>query len=164
MPDLARSALTLLVLALSCAGCDSTESSRRPDNERHAPARRPADVRKEIRAANRSLQLRFEAGDMIGVADAYADDAILIEPDGERIVGREEIDAFWSRTTDPVEWKLDVDRIRGGSDLAVENGTSTLVATRDGRPSVVVTGFSFVWRRDPDGTWRILVATTWLQD
>lgn len=115
----------------------------------------------EIEERSRDLEAAFRAGNLLGVADAYADDAVLLNGRGERTAGREAIDAYWSAIESPVEWKLKIRSIRGSDDMAYELGTSYLTTRRDGELSTTVTDFLLLWRRQENGTWRIELDAFW---
>ena len=144
-------ALALLALGVAglLAGCGST-----PEREE------PAFVR-EITAQNRHMEELVRAADLLGVADLYADDAVLIDAQGARTSGRDEIDAHWSSIENPVEWRLKIRAIRGSDSCAYELGTSTLVTRRDEALHTAVADFLLLWRRDADGVWRIVVDAHW---
>ena len=146
----ARSLGLALVLALvpGLAACGSTR------------AKQPAFVG-EIEARNRRMEELFRAADLLGVADVYADDAQLLDPSGERTTGRAEIDQHWSGIEDPVEWRLEIKKIRGSDSLAYEIGTSHLVTRRAGQLHTAVVDFLLIWRRDEKGEWRIALDAYW---
>lgn len=114
-----------------------------------------------IEAQNRRLEELFRAGNLLGVADLYADDAELVDARGERTRGREEIDAYWSSIERPIDWRLKVRAIRGSEQVAYELGTSTLTTRRDGQVVTSETDFVLLWRREPDGAWRIALDAYW---
>jgi uncharacterized protein (TIGR02246 family) len=116
---------------------------------------------REITALNRRLEQEFESGNLLGVADLYADDGVLIDARGERTAGREEIDAYWSAIESPVDWRLEIAEIRGSEAIAYETGTSHLTTRRDGVLHTSVNDFLVLWRRDPDGAWRIELDAYW---
>jgi ketosteroid isomerase-like protein len=117
----------------------------------------------EILARTRHLEQQFRSGDLLGVADVYADDAVLVDPRGERTVGRAEIDAYWSALEEPVDWRLDVREIGGSDVIAYELGTSHLTTRREGALQVSVVDFLVVWRREPgpSGAWMIELDAYW---
>src|SRR5262245_31696707 len=68
---------------------------------------------REIEALNRHMEEQFRTGNLLGVADMYADDAMLLDERGTRVAGRQEIDEYWSGIEDPVDWKLEIRSIYG---------------------------------------------------
>ena len=145
-PTLALS--LFLAAATALAGCGTLRPKAAP-------------FEREIEAANRALEERFRAGDVLGVADLYADDALLICPGGLRVEGREEIDDYWSQFERPIDWRLEIHEIEGTDQIAWERGTSHLTQERDGAALTSKVEFLLVWRREPDGAWRIAVDAYW---
>ena len=143
-----RAVALLSILVGLLSGC---LAAREPD----------AVLRAEIRNATRRLEERFRGGDLLGVADAYADDALLMGPGGLRVAGREAIDAYWSRIQEPVDWRIDIHEIGGGGDLAYELGTSHLTTVRDGELHTSVVDFVVLWKRAKTASWRIAVDAYW---
>ena len=139
-----------VALVLLAAGCKSTD----PDTP-------SSTVALEIETLTRTLEARFADGDLLGVADLYADDAVLFGPDGLRIEGRENIDAYWSSVAEPVAWVLDTDAVDGGGTLAHQRGTSALTALRDGLPLTSEVEFALFWRRLQGRDWKIAVHGFW---
>jgi uncharacterized protein (TIGR02246 family) len=137
-----------LALVLALAGCKAQEP------------RTVASHVGEIEARSRQLEEAFRAGNLLGVADAYADDAVLLGARGERTAGRDEIDAFWSAVESPVAWRLEIRRIHGSEALAYALGTSRLTTQKDGALVTTVSDFLWLWRREPDG-WRIALDVSW---
>ena len=145
----ARGALVLvLVLGLlgACRGPRAVEKSA---------------LRLAIEAENQRLVERFRAGDLLGVADTYADEAVIYDLTGARTTGREDIDALWSAIESPVAWRLEPRTIRGSEALAYESGTARMTTRQGDALVTVVTDFLWVWRREPSGAWRILLDAQW---
>jgi uncharacterized protein (TIGR02246 family) len=142
-----RALLALLGLLGTLASCAATPEV-------------PAHVL-EIEARNRHLEEQFRAGNLLGVADVYADDGVLLDPNGTRNAGRDEIDAFWSAIESPVDWRISIKKIRGSDALAYEIGTSRLTTRRDGGLVTSACDFLWLWRRAPDGSWRIALDACW---
>ena len=115
----------------------------------------------EIREANRKLENRFGAGDLLGVANLYADDAILLGPEDYRVEAREGIDAHWSDIEHPISWRLTVEDVGGTPETAYQYGTSRMTTLREGREHTSVTRFLLLWRRDEAGNWRIRLDAFW---
>lgn len=120
----------------------------------------PAHVR-EIEAQNRHMEQQFRAGNLLGVADVYADDGVLLDAHGERTAGRVEIDAYWSAIENPVDWRIEIKKIRGSEALAYEIGSSFLTTRREGVLITARSDFLLLWRRGPDGAWRIELDAAW---
>jgi ketosteroid isomerase-like protein len=95
------------------------------------------------------------------VADLFADGAELFDAHGERIAGREELDAYWSAIESPVDWRLSIRLARGSEGLAYEIGTSRMTTRESGELVTRVTEFLMLWRRGPDGAWRIAMDSSW---
>ncbi len=140
--------LTLVVGSGSLGACRS-----------RAPAPEPAFV-DEIRLLNSELERRFRTGDLLGVADLYADDAVLMGPGGFRIEGREAIDAYWSRISDPLDWRLEIFEIGGSNETAYELGRSHLTVNPDGAPETSVVDFLVLWKRE-EGALRVGLDLYW---
>ncbi len=117
--------------------------------------------RTEIEAANRQLAERFNAGDYAAVAATYLDDAVLLGPRGYRVEGREAIDAYWVKEWTNARWTLKVLGLEGTADMPVQRGRSILEYDRPGGRHVSDVLFLVVWRRQPDGAYRIAVDAYW---
>jgi ketosteroid isomerase-like protein len=121
----------------------------------------PPAFHAEILARTRHLEQQFRSGNLLGVADVYADDAVLVDPRGERTSGRAEIDAYWSAIEEPVDWRLEVREIGGSDAIAYGLGTSHLTTRRGGELQVSVVDVLVVWRREPSGAWVIELDAYW---
>jgi ketosteroid isomerase-like protein len=148
---------TVLLASLAAAGmlggCRAPVASAASEPPFHAA----------IRALNAELERRFRAGDLLGVADLYADDAVLIGPDGERVEGREAIDAYWSRITGPQDWRLEIREIGGTSSNPYELGRSSLTVAPGGEPRTSVVDFLVLWKPAGD-SYRIALDLFWPPD
>ena len=109
-----RPAILLLPLLCLCPAACASSPRTTATSALFAP---------EIEALNRELEERFRAGNLLGIADLYADDALLISPTSV-IEGREAIDAYWSEITAPVSWRLVIFEIGGSEELAYQLGRS----------------------------------------
>ena len=57
-------------------------------------------AREAIDAANQKFEAVFSKGDAAGVAQLYAEDAVLLPPGELRVEGRPAIEAYWKGTID----------------------------------------------------------------
>ena len=140
--------VALLASVLPGAGCKTTHREKAP-------------YVLEIEERNRHMEQQFRDGNLLGVADLYADDAVLLDSRGERITGRDEIDAYWTAIESPVDWKLEIRRIYGSDTLAYELGRSHLSTLRDGTSHTSVVDFLVLWRREKNGDWKIALDAYW---
>ena len=115
----------------------------------------------EIEGRNRRLEELFRAGDLLGVADLYADDGVLIDESGKRTFGREEIDAHWSAIESPIDLRLETRSLHGSDAVAYQTGTSSLTTRQNGERVTSASHFLFLWRREPGGEWRIQIHVNW---
>ena len=112
-------------------------------------------VRQEIDSLNRAMEQAFAKGDMAAVAKFYADDAKLMGPRGDDVVGRAAIDRYWLGIKGAKSWKLEVLEVGGDRATAYQVGRSTLVTSRAGADQTSVSRFVVIWKRQPDGKFRI---------
>ncbi len=136
---------------LALGGCDALR-------------RREPPFAREIEGLNRALEEHFREGDLLGVADLYADDAVLLGPGGTRVEGRNEIDEYWSDIDHPVDWRLAIRATGGSPELAWELGTSRLTRLVEGRAQTAEVDFLLLWRRAQDGSWRIMLHAHWPEE
>ena len=141
---------------------DRNSSCRSP---RSSPARRcsslfgslalsPSDI-SAIRAAERALADAFESPDPTAWVDSYTDDAIFIGPGVPAIEGRRallEVAPHISISS----MEIAAHSTLGSGDFAATFGRGTWVSGAKGSGAPTVRRrFLMVWRRDPDGAWRI---------
>ena len=116
----------------------------------------------QVVALNAALTQRFRAGDLLGVAAMYADDAVMLGPDGYRVAGRAAIDAYWTRFKSPVDWQLEIVAVDGRRGLIHQRGVSHLSDRRDsGELHTSTVDFVVLWVLGPDDAYRIGVDAYW---
>lgn len=113
------------------------------------------DVR-TILALDRAFQDAVGGGDWEALREVYAADAVLMPPGGASVEGVDAIIAAFADAnpgTGLAEFHTATDVIHGDDTIGYHRGTWT--GTMDGE---AVTGnFLWVLRRQPDGSWRIVV-------
>lgn len=160
-----RPAVPLACVLLSTAvGCSTTTPSQRDQAgrfDKFFPA---------IQAANDELMARFNRGDKLGVAAMYTDDAMMLSDGGERYQGRAAIDRYWAGDPSaparpapktPPHWTLHILSLEGTPEMPVQRGRSIIASEWEGTPKTSDVQFFVVWRRQPDGTYRIAVDAWW---
>jgi uncharacterized protein (TIGR02246 family) len=146
-------ALALFVLARP-SSADST-GAQSPD-----PVTVISSAKNAIDAANSGWVPAMERGDADAVAAAYANDGVLVTSKGEAIRGRAAVAARYR-----AELAL-MGRITGGglvqegvtvsNGMIYEWGHGWLASRRDGKQRMSSGPYFTVWRRGPDGSWKIL--------
>ena len=108
-----------------------------------------------IRAAGEALAEAFEAPDPTAWVDFYTDDAIFVGPGMPAIEGRNGfLDAARELTISSME--IAVDSTLGAGDFAATLGRARWVSGPKGSDAPMQRRrFLMVWRREPDGRWRI---------
>ncbi|MBD0370490.1 MAG: DUF4440 domain-containing protein [Pyrinomonadaceae bacterium] len=116
-----------------------------------------ASIRPVIEEHNRRMTDAFKRGDFLAVARFYSDDATIFFSRGKKIQGREAIDKYWTGITGAKDWKLEVIELGGDRETVYQIGRSTLTSEREGKQSVYACDFVVIWKRQPDGSYRIHV-------
>jgi uncharacterized protein (TIGR02246 family) len=142
----------LSFLTLACAG---------PTPEQTAPAAPdPATVRQAIEAANARQIDAILKGDVEGAAANYAEDAIFMNPGAPAAQGKAALVALFDgmiQATTFSDVRMQTNDVVVGGDLAVENGSYRWTLTpKGGKPMPDSGKYMTVWRRQADGSWRII--------
>ncbi len=118
------------------------------------PAEDPAAARAAIEASNQAFMRAFEARDSKALAAMYAEDAKLLPPNEERVLGREAIQGFWESFLQlPVETlRLETVEVHGGDDAVTEEGN--YVVTGAGGRTVEAGKYLVIWKKTEAG-WSI---------
>lgn len=114
-----------------------------------------ATLRREISEANRQMVEKMKRGDLLGVARFYADDAMILFHRGQKIQGRQAVDAYWTSIKGAKDWKLDVIDVGGSRDEAYQIGKSSFTSETDGKENNYTCDFLVIWKRQKDGALKI---------
>ena len=105
-----------------------------------------------IRAAEKALAEAFESPDRLAWVDFYTDDAVFVGPGSPALEGRSALlDAAPHISISSME--IVADSTLGTGEFAAALGRVTWVSPKDS--NLVRRRFLMVWRREPDGRWRI---------
>ena len=108
---------------------------------------------------DRDWESAFNRGDHVVMAASYAEDARLIAAHMQTIVGRSHIAAFWQEACEGgkaihLRRTVHTEQADVSEHHAYLYGAVTLMVA--GRSPVFVR-FVTVWKREPDGVWRIAI-------
>lgn len=114
----------------------------------------------DVEAAIASWQDAFNAGDGKAAADLiFAEDAMLLPPNGPMVEGRDAIATFWQGAIDSGFHSLALKplSIEVLGDTAIETGTwAGVMPGADGAADTELTGKTLViWKKGDDGAWRM---------
>jgi uncharacterized protein (TIGR02246 family) len=108
------------------------------------------------------MEKDYAAGDSKAIAEAYAEDGVMLPPDATVVKGREAIAKLWKSWIDEglKNLKLKTTEVEVSGDLAYEIGDFSLeVPAKDGNVSVAPGNYLVVWKKGADGVWRLKVDT-----
>jgi uncharacterized protein (TIGR02246 family) len=147
----------LVILAIASIAC---QASGPPASAGGASPDNVATVKTAIEAANARFLDALKRADKAGVIANYADDAVLMMPNEEAWRGREGLDRGFSAFLDQVSVKdgaaITTDVMLAG-DLAVETGTfAWTLQTKAGQEIKDKGKYLTVWKRQSDGSWKVL--------
>ena len=108
-----------------------------------------------IRAAEKALAGAFEDPDPTAWVDSYTHDALFAGPGAPAIEGREALLAVAGQFAIS-SMEIAADSTIGAGDFAATTGRATWVSGPKGSEAPTTRRrFLMVWRREPDGRWRI---------
>ncbi|WAT16862.1 nuclear transport factor 2 family protein [Aurantiacibacter sp. MUD11] len=144
---MARNGLAVVAGALLLASCGSAAD--------------PAAVVETVRLTEQSQLQSIESGDVVGIARLYADDAVLVKPDGSILRGGAEIaDEYATLLADP-NFALTIEPTGGwaseADDVAVLTSEVDFTTTdpESGEPVTLDMHSQTVWTKASGGSWMI---------
>jgi uncharacterized protein (TIGR02246 family) len=148
-------AITLVTLT----GCSET-GAREADSAASDQALSGASAREAIEAANARFVDALLRGDVAGMSANYADGAVIMMPGDAAWTGRTTIEGKFRELLDGTTFtaaRFATEDVLVGGDLAVERGAGTWTYTpKGGKPVTDRLKYLAVWRRQPDGSLRII--------
>jgi ketosteroid isomerase-like protein len=148
--DMARKALALVAGALLLAGCNSTID--------------PQTALEAVRFTEQGQLQSIASGDLTGVVRLYADDAVLVKPDGSRLEGGAAIAEEYAELMDDPNFALTIEPVAGwaseADDLAVLTSEVSFTTSDPdtGEATTLPMRSQTVWAKAPGGSWMIVSA------
>jgi uncharacterized protein (TIGR02246 family) len=145
------SLLSVLIFLAACAS--------EPQKPAPAPDTRKADEA-AIRSASADWSKAAQAKDLDKIVGVYTDDAVYFVNNGALVKGKDNIKMSWQPmlgspgTT--LSWTTSYIEVARSGDLAYEYGTYSLVTeAKKGKPTEEKGKYVTVWRKQPDGSWKV---------
>ena len=136
---------TLLILSLAAAGCA-------------APSGTDSDV-EGVQAWKDAMLAAQNASDAAAATALSTDDAVYLPPDGARITGSAEVQAWWEDffSQGSLEVSVSDDEIQASGDWGFVRGTwnVTITPAEGGEPVGGPYYFIVVMHREDDGVWKL---------
>ena len=110
-----------------------------------------------IQALNQQWEINFENHDLAGLAALFTEDCVRMPQGGPATVGRPALEATYRQDFAEV-WKtqarvrLNAEEVIISGEYAFARGADTLL--QDGRQVGETGKWLFIFRRQPDGTWK----------
>jgi ketosteroid isomerase-like protein len=136
-----------VAVALLLVGCAAPKEK--------VEAEDPAALRAALEDVDRAFSEAFGRDDTLVVSSLYTDDAVLLPPNHEAVMGRDSITAFWAALLTPAlkSLHLETTEVGGSRGDVYEMGRYTLIA---GDGSTADRGkYLVLLKRQSDGGWRL---------
>lgn len=145
--------LLLLAAAVLCGTAAAAEP---------APATHDylAEARPTIEAANADWVPAMKRKDAKAIARFYADDGVLIGPNGQATQGRDAVEKFYAQRLEGSARFLSGSLVQDGvvlvpGPMIYEWGHAEMEVERDGKVVRGAGNYLTVWKRNASGTWQI---------
>lgn len=121
----------------------------------------PAEVVETVRLTEQSQLQAIYADEVVGIVRLYADDAVLVRPDGSVLTGGAAIGEEYAALIEDPNFDITIDPTGGwasaNDDLAVLTSDVTFTTSdpETGEPVTLPMNSQTVWTKDPGGSWMI---------
>lgn len=119
-----------------------------------------ADEVEAVRTAADAYLAAMRAADWKRVAESFTVEGVRIPPHESPHQGRPAIEAWLHGIDELISYELTRDALDGGDDFAYIRGRYAITLRPQGAPAAISDEGDFleIWRRQPDGAWRIAEA------
>lgn len=121
----------------------------------------PDDVVETVRLTEQSQLQAIDADEVVGIVRLYADDAVLVRPDGSVLNGGAAIGEEYAHLIEDPNFAITIEPTDGwaseNDDLAVLTSQVTFTTSdpETGEPVTLPMTSQTVWTKDPGGSWMI---------
>ena len=119
-----------------------------------------AEARRAIDEGNATAMKAWAKGDAAMFVSTFAEDALELRPDGSVIKGRKQIlelvKASMQRLGTGVELMVKTTKVWLDGETAYETGKSVYKYKEKGEPKTFETLFVSIWKKQRDGTWKLI--------
>ena len=112
-----------------------------------------------IQSLNQQWEKCFEKHDLTGLTALFTEDCVRMPQGGPATVGRPALEAAYQQNFAEA-WeaqanvRLDAEEVIISGEYAFARGADTLLQDQDGRRMEETGKWLFIYRRQPDGTWK----------
>ena len=152
--------IILLCFTFSCQKGEEVAEAVKSEQEEPKEVMDLAQVRQLIEEANVKFGDAVRSGDAAAIATFYTEDARLLPPNSEIIMGREGIEVFWGGglqmgIKDAILTTVEVLDMGG---MICEIGKYDITIQPEGQEAIKDNGkFVVIWKKAADGTWKLHV-------
>ena len=156
--------LILAAVAAACVAAGCMQNFQKPAEPAAMPDTRAADEA-AIRAGDADFVKAAEAKDLEKCMSLYADDAVFLASGTPAAVGKDNIrkDIQGLLAAPGLQFTVNIASVtvaRSG-DLAMDQGTVSQTYTdKKGKPVTGTSQYVLVWKKMPDGSWKIAADTS----
>jgi uncharacterized protein (TIGR02246 family) len=115
----------------------------------------PDDTKQKIQELNKKMEEAFRSGDMVKVAEFYADDATVIIPGGRKIQGKKAIYDYLTTIKDATDFQIDVTDVNGSGKILYQLGSISFTANNNGLSEKHSSDQMKIWKRGTDWDYKI---------
>lgn len=150
----------LLCFAYGCQKGEEVAEGVKTEKEEPKEVMDLAQVRQSIEEANIKFGEAFRMGDAAALAALHTEDAKLLPPNSEMIVGREGIEGFHGGGMQMgiKDVILTTTEVLGMGDIVCEIGKYDMTIQPEGQQTIKDNGkYLVIWKKASDGTWKLHV-------
>lgn len=141
---------------LAFAGSTAIIASEGP---RVVPAGADPRLLAAIKKANSDFEIAMTKSDTATIAEPYTADAVFVSPDGTATKGRAAIEQLYrdrfAKSGPALETRIVSEELMLDGDVAYERGRGSITRRVGEERATDWARFLTVWRRQPDGAWKI---------